>query len=101
MTAYRESAAHSSTWRRLVNSPLLPNPFSDDRLTRADLFNPALDVASVHEQASGLLGQAIERANQADKPNGQAKILILQSVAGFGKRHVVGPAGHRFGAKGP
>src|SRR6266566_2388188 len=100
MTASRESTAHCSTWRRPVSSPLHPNPFSDDRLTEADAFNPALDVASVHQQASTWLEQAIERATQLGKPDGKAKIAILRSTPGFGKTHVMGRVGHRCGEKG-
>src|SRR5262249_62331581 len=94
-TASRASAVHSFTWRRPVSSPLLPNPFRDDRLTGADVFNPALDVASVHQHASRCLEQAIERARRQDKPDGRAKIAILQSTPGFGKTHVMGRVAHR------
>jgi DNA segregation ATPase FtsK/SpoIIIE, S-DNA-T family len=80
-----------------VSSPLLPNPFDNDRLTEAGVFDPALDVTSVHQQASTWLEQAIERAAQLDKPDGKAKIAILQSTPGFGKTHVVGRVGHRCG----
>jgi hypothetical protein len=83
-----------------VSSPLLPNPFSDDRLTAADVFNPALDVASVHQQASDWLEQAIKRATELQKPDGKAKIAILRSSPGFGKTHIMGRVGHRCGDKG-
>jgi DNA segregation ATPase FtsK/SpoIIIE-like protein len=81
-------------------SQLLPNPFSDDRLTKADAFNPALDVASVHHQVSNWLEEAIERATQLEKPDGEAKIAILRSTPGFGKTHVMGRVAHRCGEKG-
>jgi hypothetical protein len=79
---------------------LLPNPFSDDRLAEASAFNPALDVASVHRQASDWLEQAIERATQLDKPDGDAKVALLRATPGFGKTHVMGRVGSRCGAKG-
>jgi hypothetical protein len=82
-----------------VSSQLLPNPFSDDRLTAADAFNPALDVASVHREASTWLEQAIESAATLDKPDGKAKIAMLISAPGFGKTHVMGRVGHRCGEK--
>lgn len=68
-----------------MSSPLLPNPFSDDRLTEANAFNPVLDVDSVHHQASAWLVQAIGRAAQLGQPDGKAKIAVLQSTPGFGK----------------
>jgi DNA segregation ATPase FtsK/SpoIIIE-like protein len=83
-----------------MSSPLLPNPFSDDRLTGADAFNAALDVETVHQHASAWLEQAIERAAQLGRPDGRAKIAILRSTPGFGKTHVMGRVGHRCGEKG-
>jgi hypothetical protein len=80
-----------------VSRPSLPNPCSDDRLTEAHAFNPALDVISVHQQASTWLEQAIERATHVEKPDGHAKIAILRSTPGFGKTHVMGRVGHRCG----
>src|SRR4051794_36044334 len=97
MTASRESMAHSSIWRPPVSSPSLPNPFTDDRLTAADVFNSNLDVVSLHHQASAWLEQAIQRATQIDQPDGKAKIAVLLSTPGFGKTHVVGRVGHRCG----
>jgi len=78
-----------------VSSPSLYNPFADDRLTGAALFNPALDVPSVHEAASGLLRRQIERARGLEKPDGQAKVIILRSVPGLGKTHVFGRICHQ------
>jgi DNA segregation ATPase FtsK/SpoIIIE, S-DNA-T family len=83
-----------------VSSPLLPNPFSDDRLTKADAFNPALDVESVHQLASTWLEQTIERARRLDRPDGQAKVAILRATPGFGKTHVMGRVGRRCGENG-
>jgi DNA segregation ATPase FtsK/SpoIIIE, S-DNA-T family len=82
-----------------VSSPL-PNPFSDDRLTQADVFNPELDVPSVHKRASAWVEQAIELARHRQKPDGQAKIAILQSTPGFGKTHVMGRVRHRSHEQG-
>ena len=61
-----------------VSSPLIPNPFGDDRLTGADIFNPELDVASVHEQASTTLEQAIARVTKLKQPDGKAKVFVLR-----------------------
>jgi S-DNA-T family DNA segregation ATPase FtsK/SpoIIIE len=82
-----------------VSSPLIPNPFSDDRLTGADLFKPELDVASVHEQASMALEQAIARVTKLKQPDGKAKVFVLRSIPGVGKTHVAGRVCHRFGNK--
>jgi DNA segregation ATPase FtsK/SpoIIIE-like protein len=83
-----------------MDSPLLPNPFSDDRLAQAEGFNPALDVASVHQQAFAWLEQAITRASTLEKPDGKTKIGILCATAGFGKTHVMGRVGHGCNEKG-
>jgi hypothetical protein len=77
----------------------LPNPFENDRLPNADAFSPALDVVSVHHQASTWLEQAINRAAKLEKPDGQAKIAVLLSTPGFGKTHVAGRVGHRCGER--
>lgn len=82
-----------------MSSPLIPNPFSDDRLTGADLFNSELDVASVHEQASTTLEQAIARVTKLKQPDGKAKVFVLRSIPGVGKTHVAGRVCHRFGNK--
>lgn len=83
-----------------MNSLSLPNPFADDRLPGAGSFNPTLDVPSVHEPASTLLRRLIERARGLEQPDGQAKVVILKSIAGFGKTHVVGRVGHHCAAHG-
>jgi hypothetical protein len=80
-----------------VSSSLLPNPFTDDRLTTADAYDPALDVLSVHHQATAWLEHAIHRAAQLDQPDGKAKVGVLLSTPGFGKTHVVGRVGHKCG----
>jgi DNA segregation ATPase FtsK/SpoIIIE-like protein len=78
-----------------VSSPSLYNPFADDRLTDAALFNPALDVPSLHQEASGVLHDLIERARSLDEPDGQAKVIILCSLPGLGKTHVFGRIRHQ------
>jgi S-DNA-T family DNA segregation ATPase FtsK/SpoIIIE len=83
-----------------VNRQLLPNPFTDDRLTGAFAFNPALDVPSVHQRATEWLEEAIRRAQNLDTPDGTVKIGILQATPGFGKTHVLGRVGHRLGPNG-
>lgn len=78
-----------------MSRPLLPNPFSNDRLSTADAFNEALDVPSLHEQASAWLEQAIDVAAHRERPDGDAKIAVLQATPGFGKTHVMGRVAHR------
>ncbi len=78
-----------------MSNPSLSNPFADDRLTGAALYNPALDVLSVHQTASTLLHRLIERARSLEKPDGQAKVVILRSVPGLGKTHVFGRVRHQ------
>lgn len=77
-----------------MSSPLLPNPFENDRLADAEGYNPALDVATVHRQATDWLEHAVHHAAQQSTPDGKAKIGILTSTAGFGKTHILGRIGH-------
>jgi hypothetical protein len=77
-----------------VSSPLLVNPLADDRLPGASVFNPKLDVASMHQAASCLLREHIERAGTLQVPDGKAKVVILRSRPGLGKTHVFGRIAH-------
>src|SRR5689334_12622126 len=95
MMRSRVSVAHCSTWRRPVSKPSLYNPFADDRLSGAGLFNPALDVPSVHEAAFSHLRRLIDRARNLEEPDGQAKVAIICSVPGLGKTHVFGRIAHQ------
>src|ERR1700733_14870785 len=87
------------TWRRPVPNQL-PNPFEDDRLTDAGVFNPALDVGSVNQHASKWLEEAIVRAAHLATADGKAKIAVLRATAGLGKTHVMARVGHQCAAKG-
>jgi len=51
------------------------------------VISTALDVVSVHHQASAWLEQAIKRATTLEKPDGKAKLAILRATPGFGKTH--------------
>jgi hypothetical protein len=83
-----------------VTSPLYPNPFYDDRLTAAEQFNPALDVPSLHQQASEILERAIARVTTLKQPDGTAKVIVLRSIPGVGKTHIVGRVCHRLAENG-
>lgn len=80
-----------------MSSPALSNPFHDDRLTDADAFDPALDVSSVHKNASDYLHEAIVRAPKLKHPDGKAKVAVILSMPGVGKTHVVGRVQHQLG----
>lgn len=80
-----------------MNSPALPNPFQDDRLTDADAFDPALDVPSVHKTASDSLIDSIARISKLRQPDGNAKIAVILSIPGVGKTHVLGRVQHQLG----
>lgn len=82
-----------------MNSPLLPNPFNDDRLTDTDLFNPALDVPTLHRQASIALEESIARVTKLKKPDGEAKVVVLRSIPGVGKTHVIARVSQHLGHK--
>jgi hypothetical protein len=82
-----------------VSSTSLSNPFNDDRLTAAELFNPNLDVPSLHEHASIMIEQAVAGVSRIKQPDGTGKVIALRSVPGVGKTHVAGRVGHRLGEK--